>query len=65
MRENKRESYNIEFGDAMAVQAGTTVYLVNNNENENMEIVKLVQPVNNPGNFQVISLVFLYFLNIN
>lgn len=52
VRDNKRESHNIEFGDAMAIQAGTTVYLINNDENENIEVVKLVRPVNNPGNFQ-------------
>ncbi|KAF3457105.1 hypothetical protein FNV43_RR01762 [Rhamnella rubrinervis] len=53
VRQNKRESYNIENGDVIRVPAGTTVYLINQQNNEDLEIAKLLQSVNNPGEFKV------------
>ncbi|KAG6582312.1 Vicilin-like antimicrobial peptides 2-1, partial [Cucurbita argyrosperma subsp. sororia] len=50
-RETRKESYNVESGDVMTIPAGTTLYLANQ-ENEDLQIVKLVQPVNNPGEFK-------------
>lgn len=52
-RETRKESYNVESGDVMTIPAGTTLYLANQ-ENEDLQIVKLVQPVNNPGEFKVL-----------
>lgn len=56
--QNKRKSYNIENGDVIRVPAGTTVYLINQ-QNQDLEIAKLLQPVNNPGQFKVIKLLLL------
>nr|6KM8_A Chain A, 7S globulin [Momordica charantia] len=50
-KETKRESYNAERGDVMVIPAGATIYLVNH-ENEDLQIVKLIQPINNPGEFK-------------
>lgn len=41
----------------MTIPAGTTVYLANQ-ENEDLQIVKLIQPVNNPGEFKVWGLLY-------
>ncbi|XP_050942533.1 vicilin Jug r 2.0101 [Cucumis melo] len=50
-KETRKESYNVERGDVVTIPAGTTVYLANQ-ENEDLQIVKLIQPVNNPGEFK-------------
>lgn len=51
----ERESFNLECGDVLTVPAGTTVYAVNRDSNERLQIVKLLKPVNNPGQFRVNS----------
>lgn len=51
--QERRKSYSIEFGDIIGVPAGTTVYLINQQNDENLKIAKLLQPVNNPGQFKV------------
>jgi hypothetical protein len=43
------------------VPAGTTVYAVNQDSNEKLQIVKLLRPVNNPGQFRVNSCLLLNF----
>ncbi|XP_031737745.1 vicilin Car i 2.0101 [Cucumis sativus] len=50
-KETRKESYNVECGDVITIPAGTTVYLANQ-ENEELQIVKLIQPINNPGEFK-------------
>ncbi|KAF5466112.1 hypothetical protein F2P56_016067 [Juglans regia] len=47
-----RESFNLECGDVIRVPAGATVYVINQDSNERLEMVKLLQPVNNPGQFR-------------
>jgi hypothetical protein len=53
---NDRNSFNLERGDTIKLPAGTTAYLVNQDDNENLRVVDLVIPVNRPGKFQVISI---------
>ncbi|KAK9086900.1 hypothetical protein Syun_029294 [Stephania yunnanensis] len=52
VRKEKRQSYNVRYGDIFKVQAGTIIYLVNNHEREDLYIVKLAVPVNTPGHFE-------------
>ncbi|XP_027937580.1 beta-conglycinin beta subunit 1-like [Vigna unguiculata] len=47
-----RDSYILEQGHAQKIPAGTTFFLVNPDDNENLRIVKLAVPVNNPHRFQ-------------
>jgi mannose-6-phosphate isomerase-like protein (cupin superfamily) len=53
VREEKRESFNVEHGDIVRVPAGTPVYMINRDENEKLCIVKILQPVSVPGHFEV------------
>lgn len=50
----KRESYSLERGDVMKVQAGVVGYLINPDDNEKISAAMLVNPVNTPGKFRVI-----------
>ncbi|KAM3707204.1 hypothetical protein ACJW31_02G006600 [Castanea mollissima] len=52
VQKNRIESFNLECKDALRLPAGTTVYIINQDNNERLEIVKLIQPVNNPGQFR-------------
>ncbi|KAM3755014.1 hypothetical protein ACB098_02G007100 [Castanea mollissima] len=52
VQKNRIESFNLECKDALRLPAGTTVYIINRDNNERLEIVKLIQPVNNPGQFR-------------
>ncbi|XP_062143371.1 vicilin Cor a 11.0101-like [Alnus glutinosa] len=52
VREEKRESFNVEHGDIVRVPAGTPVYMINRDENEKLCIVKILQPVSVPGHFE-------------
>lgn len=54
VRENKRHSINVEEGDIVKVEAGTPVYMINRDRNQKLVVVKLIQPVNLPGHFEVI-----------
>ncbi|XP_065861123.1 vicilin Pis v 3.0101-like [Euphorbia lathyris] len=49
IQEDKRESFNIERGNVIRVEAGTPVYLINSDEREKLRIVKFLSPVNLPG----------------
>lgn len=53
VREEKRESFNVEHGDIIRIPAGTPVYMINRDENEKLFIVKILQPVSAPGHFEV------------
>ncbi|OIW13148.1 hypothetical protein TanjilG_15052 [Lupinus angustifolius] len=48
---DKRQAYNLEYGDALRLPAGTTSYILNLDDNQNLRVVKLAIPINNPGNF--------------
>lgn len=48
----RRESLNLRRGDILRIPAGTTVYLINRDNNEKLVIAKLVQPVSTPGSFE-------------
>ncbi|KAL4642326.1 hypothetical protein ACB092_02G008300 [Castanea dentata] len=52
VQKKRIESFNLECKDALRLPAGTTVYIINRDNNERLEIVKLIQPVNNPGQFR-------------
>jgi len=53
LRQENRETFNLERGDVLMIPAGTTAYLVNSHENEKLQIVELLQPVNTPGHYEV------------
>ncbi|XP_057780858.1 vicilin Cor a 11.0101 [Salvia miltiorrhiza] len=52
VRQDRRESFNIKEGDIFRINAGTTTYFVNRDNNDRLILVKLIQPVNTPGHFQ-------------
>ncbi|KAM4115879.1 hypothetical protein ACJW30_02G007100 [Castanea mollissima] len=52
VQKNRIESFNLECKDALRLPAGTTIYIINRDNNERLEIVKLIQPVNNLGQFR-------------
>ncbi|XP_057425448.1 provicilin-like [Lotus japonicus] len=49
---NDRDSYNLESGDALVIPAGATAYLANRDNDENLRVVKLLIPINRPGQYQ-------------
>ncbi|WOG87369.1 hypothetical protein DCAR_0206593 [Daucus carota subsp. sativus] len=49
VRPEKRESINIKCGDILHIPSGTTVYLINRDDNEKLIIIKLLHPVSTPG----------------
>lgn len=54
LNSNNRNSFNLEQGDTIKLPAGSTAYLVNQDNDEDLRVVDLVIPVNRPGKFQVI-----------
>lgn len=52
VRKGKRNSFNIRPGDVIRVHAGTTSYLINRDNNENLLIAKLLRPISTPGQFE-------------
>ena len=48
-----RDSYILEQGHAQKIPAGTIFFLVNPDDNENLRLIKLAIPVNNPHRLQV------------
>ncbi|CAJ2630205.1 unnamed protein product [Trifolium pratense] len=52
---NNRNSFNLERGDTIKLPAGTTAYVVNQDDNEDLRIADLVIPINRPGKFQSFS----------
>lgn len=55
VRVNKRHSINVEEGDIVRVEAGTSIYMINRDQNQKLVIARLLQPVNLPGHFEVIN----------
>ncbi|KAL2324417.1 hypothetical protein Fmac_023475 [Flemingia macrophylla] len=49
---DNREPYYLDRGYAQRIPAGTTFYLVNPDQKENLRVIKLAIPVNEPGNFE-------------
>lgn len=49
VRSEKRESLNLRCGDILRIPSGTTVYLINRDNNEKLVIIKLQQLVFTPG----------------
>ncbi|CAJ1977187.1 unnamed protein product [Sphenostylis stenocarpa] len=47
-----RDSYILESGHIQKIPAGTVFYLINPDDNENLRLIKLAVPVNNPHKFQ-------------
>ncbi|NP_001291343.1 vicilin-like antimicrobial peptides 2-2 precursor [Sesamum indicum] len=53
VRQDRRESLNIKQGDILKINAGTTAYLINRDNNERLVLAKLLQPVSTPGEFEL------------
>ncbi|WCJ21567.1 Vicilin Pis v 3.0101 [Euphorbia peplus] len=49
IQEDKRESFNIEQGHVVRIQAGTPFYLINRDDNEKLQTAQFYSPVNIPG----------------
>ncbi|KAK7394848.1 hypothetical protein VNO78_15389 [Psophocarpus tetragonolobus] len=49
---DERNSYILEKDDALGIPAGTTYYVVNPDDNQNLRLIKLAIPVNKPGQIQ-------------
>ncbi|XP_010242496.1 PREDICTED: vicilin-like antimicrobial peptides 2-2 [Nelumbo nucifera] len=49
VRNDNRKSYNLECGDVARIPAGTMVYLVNRDNNENLQIVTLLKAISTLG----------------
>ncbi|KAF8401727.1 hypothetical protein HHK36_012673 [Tetracentron sinense] len=52
VRQDNRESFNLQKGDVIRVPSGTTVYLINKDSNEKLHVAKLFKPVNTPGYYK-------------
>ncbi|CAI8596042.1 unnamed protein product [Vicia faba] len=52
LKPNDRNSFNLERGDTIKLPAGTIVYLVNRDDNEDLRVLDLALPVNRPGQLQ-------------
>ncbi|KAK9288675.1 hypothetical protein L1049_017138 [Liquidambar formosana] len=52
VRQERREYFNLEVGDVIRIPAGTTVYMINRENSERLQIAKLMQPVFNPGQYK-------------
>ncbi|WCJ21568.1 Vicilin Pis v 3.0101 [Euphorbia peplus] len=55
IQEDKRESFNIEQGHVIRVQAGTPVYIINRDDNEKLQIAQFLRPVNIPGELEAFN----------
>ncbi|KAL5975487.1 hypothetical protein ACLOJK_019809 [Asimina triloba] len=49
LRENSRDSNNVEEGDIILVKAGTIILIANTDEKQQLQIVKLLDPAATPG----------------
>ncbi|XP_057965082.1 vicilin Jug r 6.0101-like [Malania oleifera] len=52
VRKNKLESVSVQRGDIIRINAGVPVYIINNEENEELWIVNLLKSVSVPGSVQ-------------
>ncbi|QHO45899.1 hypothetical protein HN51_015443 [Arachis hypogaea] len=55
VREDKTDRFNLEDGDMMRVAAGTLVYFVNKNENQNLVLANLFIPLTTPGDYKAFN----------
>lgn len=53
MRKENKESYNLRKGDILRVEAGTTHYIINRDNKEQLFIAKLLETISVPGEVQV------------
>ncbi|CAI8604652.1 unnamed protein product [Vicia faba] len=53
---NDRNSYDLERGDTIKIPAGTTSYLVNQDDEQDLRVVDLAIPVNRAGKFEAFDL---------
>ncbi|CAI8604653.1 unnamed protein product [Vicia faba] len=56
LRPNDRNSYNLERGDTIKIPAGTTSYLVNQDDEQDLRVVDLAISVNRPGKVESFNL---------
>ncbi|KAM1874346.1 hypothetical protein ACFX13_008080 [Malus domestica] len=52
VREEKKESHNLERGDLFRIPAGTPFYILNRDDNERLHIVQLLKAVSTPGEYE-------------
>ncbi|RWR85231.1 vicilin-like protein antimicrobial peptides 2-2 precursor [Cinnamomum micranthum f. kanehirae] len=52
LRKENRESYNLRRGDLLRVRAGSTAYIINNDNKEKLYIVNLFETISVPGQLQ-------------
>ncbi|RWR85338.1 Cupin 1 [Cinnamomum micranthum f. kanehirae] len=52
MRKENKESYNLRKGDILRVEAGTTHYIINRDNKEQLFIAKLMETISVPGQVQ-------------
>ncbi|CAK9147029.1 unnamed protein product [Ilex paraguariensis] len=50
--EEKRESFNLRYGDILRISAGITVHITNRDKTQRLVIAKLLQPVSIPGQLE-------------
>ncbi|XP_059660480.1 vicilin Cor a 11.0101 [Cornus florida] len=53
VRQDKRDSFNLRCGDVLRIPAGTTIYMINRDNNQKLVLIKLLKPVSVPGEFEV------------
>ncbi|QCE08318.1 RmlC-like jelly roll fold [Vigna unguiculata] len=49
---DERDSYNLQSGDVQKIPAGTTLYLINPDNEETLKVMALARPVNSPGRIE-------------
>lgn len=53
VRQGRRESFNVRKGDIVRLPSGTTIYMINKDQNKKFRFAELLQPVNTPDEFRV------------
>ena len=53
LRKENKDSYNLRKGDILRVEAGTTLYIINRDNKEQLFIARLMETISVPGQFQV------------
>ncbi|PKA64969.1 Vicilin-like antimicrobial peptides 2-1 [Apostasia shenzhenica] len=53
LHEKSRESHSLRQGDVIRVWAGSITYLINKSNNQKLKIATFLNPVGNPGQFEV------------
>ncbi|KAJ8630721.1 hypothetical protein MRB53_024044 [Persea americana] len=52
LRKENKDSYNLRKGDILRVEAGTTLYIINRDNKEQLFIARLMETISVPGQFQ-------------